>query len=724
MLLSSNEMLTVSTQRVFSNPVTTLPRLLNVFRDIAPLEVKNKKNPGKRDTLLLEAQEKASDARVRSSMEPYRLYENMLFQNISKMDGADLYVLNGVSPDRTPVNPYRWGVDIFHPMHFISEKLWLETVDKLLNIARRRRPSASLDDILGEHIVMSGQITDWPGITVEDDAGLKLRHPYIGDVRAIERSLGKKRNFGTLEKRLNDDVPKMGNSQYSEGVLSFQHFRQIRDAISDLDINLIEEMGGRELFYDYARQHIQLIREIVIGKTAEFLGKLQPENVYIHSMLTSSTADIWKRASESAGKELKLIGGDKGPLVNSDRTTLAEIDPSAIRLLEGLLMNNYYQRTGYRLEIPFRVTVPERPRIETFSHCPYGSPWDLCNIARYCSGPTSCLKSDEDKLEASDKEIIRHFALENKTGYLPIEGIIYLMNLRDNILGMDTKSFKSWTADTQGKTVVPLQLPQIPEVKEYDIRASELTYPMDTVDALTKTGEQIIAEEQKKLEDISVYLRRGTLIHDLGLGGDQTVYRNLLHPDFRLPRKEYCDQEGPERKHTVYNFLPNSSHFAAVEERLLKLGKRYDVSGMLELLAEIEGKPKIVVSGHPDAAAQLYSPDTRIEESPLTIIDLKTSMAISSERKNVTNQLLVYGMAIRQMLNRDTDTIYTIPVYTRFSSNRLLPQEKRDMTDYGQFHRQKPAPVKVLVGSERMQEMQNRLLELYVAKMHVGLIRN
>jgi len=717
-------MLTVSTQRVFSNPVTTLPRLLNVFRDIAPLEVKNKKNPGKRDTLLLEAQEKASDARVRSSMEPYRLYENMLFQNISKMDGADLYVLNGVSPDRTPVNPYRWGVDIFHPMHFISEKLWLETVDKLLNIARRRRPSASLDDILGEHIVMSGQITDWPGITVEDDAGLKLRHPYIGDVRAIERSLGKKRNFGTLEKRLNDDVPKMGNSQYSEGVLSFQHFRQIRDAISDLDINLIEEMGGRELFYDYARQHIQLIREIVIGKTAEFLGKLQPENVYIHSMLTSSTADIWKRASESAGKELKLIGGDKGPLVNSDRTTLAEIDPSAIRLLEGLLMNNYYQRTGYRLEIPFRVTVPERPRIETFSHCPYGSPWDLCNIARYCSGPTSCLKSDEDKLEASDKEIIRHFALENKTGYLPIEGIIYLMNLRDNILGMDTKSFKSWTADTQGKTVVPLQLPQIPEVKEYDIRASELTYPMDTVDALTKTGEQIIAEEQKKLEDISVYLRRGTLIHDLGLGGDQTVYRNLLHPDFRLPRKEYCDQEGPERKHTVYNFLPNSSHFAAVEERLLKLGKRYDVSGMLELLAEIEGKPKIVVSGHPDAAAQLYSPDTRIEESPLTIIDLKTSMAISSERKNVTNQLLVYGMAIRQMLNRDTDTIYTIPVYTRFSSNRLLPQEKRDMTDYGQFHRQKPAPVKVLVGSERMQEMQNRLLELYVAKMHVGLIRN
>ena len=65
-------MLTVSTQRVFSNPVTTLPRLLNVFREISPLEVKNKKNPGKRDTLLLEAQEKASDARVRSSMEPYR----------------------------------------------------------------------------------------------------------------------------------------------------------------------------------------------------------------------------------------------------------------------------------------------------------------------------------------------------------------------------------------------------------------------------------------------------------------------------------------------------------------------------------------------------------------------------------------------------------------------------------------------------------------------------
>ena len=117
-------------------------------------------------------------------------------------------------------------------------------------------------------------------------------------------------------------------------------------------------------------------------------------------------------------------------------------------------------------------------------------------------------------------------------------------------------------------------------------------------------------------------------------------------------------------------------------------------------------------------------PDTRIEESPWTIIDLKTSMATNSERKNVTNQLLVYGMAIRQMLNRDTDTIYTIPVYTRFSSNRLLPQEKRDMTDYGQFHRQKPAPVKVLVGSERMQEMQNRLLELYVAKRYVGLIRN
>ena len=46
------------------------------------------------------------------------------------------------------------------------------------------------------------------------------------------------------------------------------------------------------------------------------------------------------------------------------------------------------------------------------------------------------------------------------------------------------------------------------------------------------------------------------------------------------------------------------------------------------------------------------------------------------------------------------------------------------MTDYGQFHRKKPAPVKMLVGSERMQEMQNRLLELYVAKMHVGLIRN
>ena len=41
---------------------------------------------------------------------------------------------------------------------------------------------------------------------------------------------------------------------------------------------------------------------------------------------------------------------------------------------------------------------------------------------------------------------------------------------------------------------------------------------------------------------------------------------------------------------------------------MLKLGKRYDVSGMLELLAEIEGKSKIVVSGHPDAAAQLYSP--------------------------------------------------------------------------------------------------------------------
>ena len=52
----------------------------------------------------------------------------------------------------------------------------------------------------------------------------------------------------------------------------------------------------------------------------------------------------------------------------------------------------------------------------------------------------------------------------------------------------------------------------------------------------------------------------------------------------------------------------------------------------------------------------------------MTIIDLKTSMATNSERKNVTNQLLVYGMAIRQMLNRKTDTIYTVPVYTHFSS--------------------------------------------------------
>jgi hypothetical protein len=716
----------VPTQRVVSNPFKAPQRIFSVFGDRAEPEPKSINRAQKE--IFAEAKRTSADPRVKGSMLPYAISQDVLFQGLRKIRGErSMFVVNGVSPDRSPRRPYRYGTDVFNPMHAIAEEAWLGSIDALLRSERRLRPSTSVEELIGPHLVEAGQIFHFPAETLEDGDDLLLRHPYVSEIRNSDYLIGNRKGLGSLERRLYVGGRKKANTQYSEGVLSVDVFKDII-RLPDAYMDLVAELGSRDELLRQAANYIRVTREMVTSVTALFLEELQPSELFVYSMLTSATTRIWKSAAERAGIEMKIVGGEEGPMRNSNRSGLGELDPSAKNLMKGLLAGRYQRSTGREIQLPSKTLVPIRLEnaVET-AHCPHGSPWLLCHIASTCSGPEdkSCLKSDEDELNNDEKTRIKGFVVENKSGVSPIEAIINGLNSKDNVLEVDDRLWESWMQRRADNLLVPLALPNIDEITSYDVRASELTYQLDIRDALSKTAEQIREEDRQKMSDIEPFLIRGTLIHNLMLGGEQTVYSELLPEGFRIPRSEYCDQEGSDRKHLVYNFKPKESHFREVEDKLLKFRKRYDINGMLGLLEDIETeRPTIVVSGHADAAGQIWSPDSPENERPITVLDVKTSMATSYQRKGVINQMLVYGMSIRQMLGREATTyLGAIPIYTRFSSNRLLPPEQRDMTDYGIFLKQKAMPTMIDVDSYRMHSMHSSLLELYLTKRHLGLIK-
>jgi hypothetical protein len=727
-------MVGVTKQRIFSRPSTTLPRLIEIYRDIINLEDIGIPHKGKTRDKFVFSSELSKDNTIVGFMEAYKSYEELLFSNLNKYNGAKLIIFNGMSPDRSMGKPSRIGADLFHPMYYLTDGAWLSTISKLL---AENNPH----DLLGDHILMSGQITDWPATTIQYEGKVGIKHPFSNEVSRLEKTLiGKsgqqKEGYGSLERFFNDSRALQGNSQYSEGVLDFSVFKAIRESNPLLDRDLILEAGDRQKFYDDERIAIQIIKKIVLEKNKRFLEELKPNSLHIYAMKGSSTMELWSSAAELAGVTWKPVGGIGGLLHGADNKGNAELNQIAIGRLEGMISTWYNQQSSTKIIPKFENSNTKNSYVEQFRACPWNSTM-LCNKVVGCDGPSqilasleSCLTTDMNSLNDDQKKLVTEFGLINGTGILPIEGFYHLLNNNDNALGFDNKKWRSWVLDLGEGKLVPFKINSAPHLSqdEYSFRISDLTYPTKLEDFITKTSEQINLEKEKSLAEIPEALERGTLWHRLIFEGTQSKYKNLIHPDFQMPRYEYCDSgdDDPNRKHLVYEFRPNSKHFEKVRENVYALFRKRNISipnekieNFLDFLDDIEGiKPKIKLFGHPDSVGEIYFSGVEEINRPIVIIDGKTSIP----SKNVLYQEIAYGNAIKQMHGKTDESMYAITLHPRFTPNRFLPEEQRDMTDYGLHLQMVPSMEKVYFRDKRDFQFHALALQLYAGKKFTGMI--
>ncbi len=728
-----------STHRMLGTPDSAFVRMLRIFGAIVDVD-SLAPGDGIYRKLLDEALERMEEPVVVGHMEVPRVQEQIVFDGLSQYRGVPLFILNAASPDRAD-RPARYGSDFFHPMNRIADGAWLRSVNEHAGLYE-----VTPEELLGSHVVMMGGIEDVPATTFGRGGFTGAKHLFASEIWKLDRLMRRrgKLGFGSVVRYHRfagygpEPEPLTGNSQYSLGILDFQRFKAERDADPLRDIDKIQETGDRQEFYEQQRPYIELNRRLVLAKNVSFLQELRPEKVYIYALQGSTTMELWARAAKTVGVPYKPVGGEDGVLQGKETNGEGELDETARGRLQGLILSRYNQRSGKRIVPGYLPVMPLKEERTRFLHCP----WEralLCDKVVGCGGPQyrldreeTCLKTEADKLSSEEHKAMGDFAILTGTGILPIEGWVYQLNERDNELGFGDRQWKSWVLELNPRAgiVVPYALKQIDEPANHGIRISDLTYPISLKDFITKPGEQIELERQQQLERVSEALVRGRLWHRLMFEGEQTVYRDLLDQDFEMPRHEYCDaSEGhPYRKHVVYKFTPTDEHLDIVRLHLEALPKatlkyRTAVMDFFSFVSNlVTSEPEIVLPGHPDSVCQIYRPDVPESKRTLVIIDGKTSTPSPYGNPRVLNQQLGYGNAVKQMHDLECDAMIAIALYPRFTPNRFLPPEMRDMTEYGLYLNMTPQLRKVNFGGRRDAEFHAAVLEQYAGRKYVGMI--
>ncbi len=690
----------IPTSRIFSNPKSSAARLMYVLEDIIRLELKNGKTPTLRDKAITYSKERCDE--VAGSMLAYRLYMEEMFENLNFFDGRTIIFLNGISPDmmlREEGIPGRVGYDAFSQLYHLS--------GEILKIAgaMKKENKIRIDEIFGNIVFWPVQPVDMPFIVVEDN-GLMIRHPLQGIAENVNREVEPRLKFGSLEKKIDDFNAKIGNTQYSEMILGFEHFKLLHDRNASMDALEILECGSRENFYKAMHPFILLNNELMAGKYRIIMEETSLPEAYVYALKTSTSFKIMEKAAKKSGARIFPLGGEKGPLGSKKTITqLAERDETALRMLHGFLLSMHARKTGRLLRYAEpEKRIPAGIPIINFESC-WAYRFFLCERGNYCSPeskPEYCTKDLIDNIDGEKTELVDKLAKTRHFGIKPIEAVFNLLNRREYELFEEGHFRNSWIRERGDRLVLPLKIKDA-EAGHYDLRASEFNGSCNILGLFAKCDDAEFEREMKVKIRQDNSTVEGAAMHEIKNRHDGMVHRELMPDRARqLDRSDYCE------KQAVYDYFIEKRIMEAAKDEITKYAKKHNFGKEFTDLAfgimeeRFNGSRTIKVSGHPDCLGILDdSRDERYQD--ILVADIKRAMYTSNERHGFVTQTLIYGLAARQMMEMQNRNFYLITVQPPFDQNAFLPEEKIIIEDLDAYRDERMMFKKVEIGSGRIE---------------------
>ncbi|MEM2974507.1 MAG: hypothetical protein QW112_02695, partial [Candidatus Micrarchaeia archaeon] len=125
----------------------------------------------------------------------------------------------------------------------------------------------------------------------------------------------------------------------------------------------------------------------------------------------------------------------------------------------------------------------------------------------------------------------------------------------------------------------------------------------------------------------------------------------------------------------------------------------------------------IRISGHPDCVTVFCDPERDEKEWDLGIMDIKRGMYSAYERMGYFDQLLIYGMAVKQMLGLNPETIYLTLIKTPFDRRRFTNEEFAVREEAYRLHRY--SKTKVNVASETVDKLHEDIVNSHARQQEI-----
>jgi len=594
------------------------------------------------------------------AMEKYNRYEQMVLDSLmaGKFNGKKMIFLSGVSPDLMETGkPGRSGVDPFCHLYGLSENI-IELLSEL-------------PPEVGEYC--RNNIVFWPVAPID--------FPFVADNSMIQHFLMKetmelskaiedegKIGFGSLEKSLRDIRDKRGSYEFKERLFDS---KKLKKTIED-NPSMYQKERKKKGFFKALSRYTQLSRLLMAEKYKLIFKLTGIKEISLYSTKGGFASEIMERVSRDTGLPIDRVLRSASKI-----TAFRERDHTYLNQLKGRILAWYAKDTNkvIRPEIILkrRMITPEKSFIGCYRYpffrCEYGAKCIEIKKPRFCTA-----EYIEQFMPKGQVQLLAEDARKYNYAVTSGEADLYLHNIREfeETTGLRRELRNSTIKERDIKKGKRLLIPkhfEDADTSKYDLRASEFGAKCIISRIFSKVDKEFFPI---KLENKFAMI--GIAMHWIK-NQQPPMWNDFLHNHFL---EELGIESTPRWKYRE----------GAV---------RYEYEG-------------IKISGHPDCATTYRDLEMDENKWDLGIFDIKRGMYSAYEKRGYFDQLLIYGLGIKQMQNLDPEMFYLVLVKTPFDPRRFTKRSSLSEEAY-RLHRY--SKTKVYANSETVDKLHEDIVHSY-----------